>query len=430
MKIARAGALACSLLPLTALALPALPDDTELRARVQTLEEEVRSLRRELNEMRAPGRGARTQAQASEATPAATADQPLPPAAKPAREEPPAPAPPQTVTSGAKLFNPNIGMIGNFIAAVGRSAGSPYIAPTPSLSLQESEASFQEVIDPYARADFFLAFGEEGVEVEEGYVTFLNLPGDLLLKAGKMRATFGRLNAFHNHTLPWVDRPLVMYNLLGGNTNDPDTGIKDAGVSVSRIVPAGSAFVEATGEVFRGTSGTLFRAEQRSDVSVVGHLRSYVDLNDSTNLEVGGSYARGSNEFGSQFITQLYGADITLRWRPLSRAIYESLALRTELIWSRRDEPVQIQRAFGFYVSGDYQFARRWTAGLRYDWSERANNPDAVDRGGSAVLTFRPSEFNQLRMQYRRTQFAGSSASDELLVQLLFTLGAHGAHPF
>jgi hypothetical protein len=35
-----------------------------------------------------------------------------------------------------------------------------------------------------------------------------------LLKAGKMRATFGRLNAFHNHTLPWVDRPLVMYNLL------------------------------------------------------------------------------------------------------------------------------------------------------------------------------------------------------------------------
>jgi hypothetical protein len=221
-----------------------------------------------------------------------------------------------------------------------------------------------------------------------------------------------------------------MYNLLGGSTNDPDTGIKDAGVSISRIVPAGGAFMEATAEVFRGTSGTIFKAEQRSDVSIVGHLRSYVDLNDATNLEVGGSYARGSNEFGSQFITQLYGADVTLRWRPLSRAIYESLALRTELIWSRRDEPAQIQRAFGFYVSADYQFSRRWTAGLRYDWSEQANNADVVDKGGSAVLTFRPSEFSQVRAQYRRTQFAGASASDELLFQLLFTLGAHGAHPF
>jgi hypothetical protein len=419
-----------SLLPLAALAQPAPPDNAELRARVQTLEEQVRALRRELDEMRTAGQGKGGQAMVSEAMPAATAAKPPSAASAPVREEPPVTAPPQIATSGAKLFNPNIGIIGNFVAALGRPAGSPYIAPTPSLSLQESEASFQEVIDPYARADFFLAFGEEGVEVEEGYVTFLNLPGDLLLKAGKMRATFGRLNAFHNHTLPWVDRPLVMYNLLGGSTNDPDTGIKDAGVSVSRIVPAGGAFVELTGEVFRGTSGTLFKATERSDVSFVGHLRNYVDLNDATNLEIGGSYARGSNEFGSLFITQLYGTDVTLRWRPLSRAIYKSLALRTELIWSRRAEPVQIQRAFGYYVSADYQFARRWTAGLRYDWSERANDADVTDKGRSAVLTFRPSEFSQIRAQYRRTQFAGASASDELLFQLLFALGAHGAHPF
>ena len=47
--------------------------------------------------------------------------------------------------------------------------------------------------------------------MEEGYVTFPTLPRGLLVKAGKMRANFGRLNAFHNHTLPWVDRPLVMY---------------------------------------------------------------------------------------------------------------------------------------------------------------------------------------------------------------------------
>ncbi len=38
--------------------------------------------------------------------------------------------------------------------------------------MHESEASFQAIVDPYARADFFIAFGEEGVELEEGFITF------------------------------------------------------------------------------------------------------------------------------------------------------------------------------------------------------------------------------------------------------------------
>ena len=32
----------------------------------------------------------------------------------------------------------------------------------PSLEMHESEVGFQEVIDPYARADFFISFGEQG----------------------------------------------------------------------------------------------------------------------------------------------------------------------------------------------------------------------------------------------------------------------------
>ena len=165
-------------------------------------------------------------------------------------------------TVGSRVFNPDIGLIGNFISATGPSrGGSESIAPLPFATLQESEVSFQAIVDPYARADFFLALGEEGIEVEEGYVTFPTLPGGLLVKVGKMRANLGRLNAFHNHTLPWVDRPLVMYNLLGGSPLDPDTGIKDAGVSVSRLIPAGNLFLEATGEIFRGDSGTVFQVQ-------------------------------------------------------------------------------------------------------------------------------------------------------------------------
>ncbi|HLE57347.1 MAG TPA: hypothetical protein VJB15_09710 [Rhodothermia bacterium] len=75
-------------------------------------------------------------------------------------------------------------------------------------------------------------------------------------------------------------------------------------------------------------------------------------------------------------------------------------------------------------------FARRWTAGVRYDRSERAAEPSLRDDGASAVLTFRPSEFSALRWQYRRSDFADTRTADELLLQVLFVIGAHGAHPF
>ena len=99
----------------------------------------------------------------------------------------------------------------------------------PSLAMHEAEASFQAIVDPYARADFFMAFGEEGVELEEGFITFPTLPGGLLTKVGKMRAAFGKVNTFHTPSLPWTDRPLVTENLVGG-----EEGITDAGVSVAR----------------------------------------------------------------------------------------------------------------------------------------------------------------------------------------------------
>lgn len=405
---------------------------TDVPARLQALEEHVKQLEAELAILRAQlnSAGPPASLQPSAGIPATA---PVPGQVPTAGQEAAGSLPVYgAATAGTKIFNPDIGMIGNFVSATGKSrGGSDAIAPIPFATLQESEASFQAIVDPYARADFFLAIGEEGIEVEEGYVSFPTLPGGLLLKAGKMRANFGRLNAFHNHTLPWIDRPLAMYNLLGGSPLDPDTGIKDAGISVSRLIPAGSLFLETTGEVFRGDSGTVFTSSRRSDFSTVGHLRAYADFTDDTNVEIGGSYARGHNELGSGFVTQLYSTDVTVRWRPLNRAIYRSLVGRTELFWSRRAQRPALQSAFGGYASLDYGFRRRWFAGGRYDWSDRAAEASIQDRGESAVLTFWPSEFTQVRSQYRRTRYGdGPRVAHELLMQVLFTIGAHGAHPF
>ena len=336
-------------------------------------------------------------------------------------------------SAAAKALNPDVSVIGDFIGAAGGNS-APNLAtlqPFPSLQMHESEIGLQAIIDPYARGDFFMSFGETGVNVEEGYITFTALPAGFVAKVGKMRSAFGKVNLMHNHVLPWVDRPLVTTNLVAG-----EDGIDDAGFSIERILPAPKGvFLEATGQLFRGDSGDVFRATNRSDVSTVAHLRGYKDISESTNLDLGLSYARGHNDAvltapGMDFITQLYGVDATVRWKPLRRSIYHSFVGRSELIWSQRQQLPREQRAFGFYASGDYQLGRRWFTGVRYDRSDRSRYDNLTDKGVAATLTYWPSEFSQLRGEYRFTRYAENRDSNEFLMQLIFSLGAHGAHPF
>src|SRR5215831_10765713 len=298
------------------------------------------------------------------------------PAAAPPQAEPAAPAVAPQPTGGAtggsvtnaKVFNPDIAVIGDFLGALGKPNTDPAngFLPLPLFEMHESEAAFQAVVDPYARADFFFSFGEEGVNLEEGYITFTELPGGLLTKVGKFRAAFGKVNTLHNHVLPWTDRPLVTNNLVAG-----EDGIDNAGISVARLIPNPWFFLEATGQVLRGDSGDvqspLFTSTQRSHFAYVGHLRGYQDISESTNIDLGASIAHGYNASGlpvdiNNFTTRLLGVDATVRWKPLQRSIYHSFVGRSEEIWSRREQPDGVQNGSGFYVSAEYQMARRWFA--------------------------------------------------------------------
>jgi hypothetical protein len=323
----------------------------------------------------------------------------------------------------AKVFNPDMAVIGNMLGAVGTN----HVEDSPALQLDEAEASFQAVVDPYARGDFFVSFGPDGAEVEEGFITFTSLPGGLLAKAGKIRSAFGKVNAMHTHALPWTDRPLVTRNLVGG-----DEGISDAGLSVSKLLVNPLFFLEATGEVLRGVSG-VFQGNERSHVSYTGRLRGYRDLTEGTNLDLGTSFAWGHTDLtpDDDATRRLVGVDATFRWRPLRRAIYRRFVGRTELVWNQDRLATGNTSAFGMYASGEYQFAQRWFAGLRYDHSERPLLTGPADKGGALTLTFWPSEFSQVRGQYRHTRYGeeGESAN-EFLFQFLFSIGAHGAHVF
>jgi hypothetical protein len=326
------------------------------------------------------------------------------------------------ISAASKVFNPDMAVIGNFLGAVGKNT----IEPSPALEMSEAETSFQAVVDPYAKADFFLTFGPEGAGIEEGYLTFTSLPGGLLVKVGKMRSAFGKVNQMHSHVLPWTDRPLVTRNLVGG-----EDGISDSGISVSKLILNPIMFLEATGEVYGGSSN-VFSAPSRGDLTYVGHLRGYRDLTEGTNLDLGTSIAYGHNSTGPDEITRLIGVDATFRYRPLRRAIYKRFTGRTELVWSRQEQPSPdfTAKSFGYYASGEYQFARRWFTNIRWDWSERASDSALHDHGPAFTMTYWPSEFSQVRGEYRRTSYAEGVVANEFLFQFLFSIGAHGAHTF
>ena len=254
------------------------------------------------------------------------------PLLEPSPPPPPEPAVAAAAPAGSKVFNPDIAVIGDFLGAAGRNRapGAP-----PALEMHEAEASFQAIVDPYARADFFLRSRPEGAEVEEGFLTFPTLPGGLLMKVGKMRGGFGKVNTMHNHVLPWTDRPLVDENLLGG-----EEGISDSGISRLAAHPE-------SGRVPRGDGRGLPRRRRASSARRDArrpHLRRPPArlprphrIHEPRRRRL--VRVAAATTAGPDFTTRLFGVDVTFRYRPLRRAIYRRLLARTELVWSRRDGP-------------------------------------------------------------------------------------------
>ena len=69
----------------------------------------------------------------------------------------------------------------------------------------------------------------------------------------------------------------------------------------------------------------------------------------------------------------------------------------------------------------------RWIPVYR---SSHATDARLTDNGFSTIVTYWPSEFSQIRSQYRFTRYGQGNNANELIFQFLFVMGAHGAHPF
>jgi hypothetical protein len=333
-------------------------------------------------------------------------------------------------------------------------------------TVQNIELSALGTVDPYLTGEAHLVFqldaaGETNVELEEAFATSQSLPYGLQVKAGMFNTEFGRLNPTHPHAWAFVDAPLVNARLLG-----PD-GLRNPGVRLSWLTPlpwyaellvAAQNSVGETAASFLGASDALEHYGHpvttravRSPEDLVNTARwvNSFSLSDTWTLNAGASLATGPNATGPRNRTLLYGADVYAKWRPLmANHGWPFVTLQAEAMQRRYDAggsrpcPPQggstCKREWlidsGSYAQVVWGFTERWTAGLRGDvagGTGAAGDPARDQRRRlSPNLTFYPSEFSKLRLQYNNEYSATLGRSHAVWAQLEIMLGAHPAHSF
>ncbi len=326
----------------------------------------------------------------------------------------------------APSTNPNMSVIGDFRMAY-QSPARRHI----DAEFHEAEIAAQSVVDPYARADFFFSIardpetGKFGLDLEEGYLTSLDLPAELQLKAGKFRSTFGKINNIHPHALPFIDVPNVYVRYLG------EDGLNDEGLSLSWLVPNPLDFYqELTLEATVGPDGSPSFTRSASDRYLyLTHLKNFWDLTDNATLELGLTGATGPND--SAFTSLLGGVDVTYKWKPVQFNTYRSFVLQGEAIFSRTGiTGAKTERSWGGYLLGTYQIGKRWFLSGRFDYSNLPDNPAFAERAYSGVLGWYATEFQKIEVQYKATTSNAYASINQVMLRSIFVIGAHGAHAY
>ncbi|MEO7794004.1 MAG: hypothetical protein ABIV06_04465 [Thermoanaerobaculia bacterium] len=471
------------------LAAPAYPQVLPPPTGLASGEDPVQQLRQEIDRLRADyeARMAALEARlaalaGSSAAPSpspegAVALAPAPPPPEPvvAQASAPAAAAPITLLSGGGGKNfLNLSLDG--LVAVGASTAEDVQALEPGghdpsqrgFTMQNVEVVFEGAVDPYFRgqANVVLQISPEGesvVELEEAYVTTTSLPHGLQLKGGQFFTEFGRLNPSHPHSWDFVDQPLVNGRFFG-----PD-GLRSVGARLSWLLPTdfySEAFLSvqnSQGETlssFRSVPGeTLFGREvvprnvkSLSDMLLVPRYAASFDLNDNQTLVLGASAALGPNGTGDDGETRIYGVDGFWKWKP-SNAFKGFPFVKVQGEWMHRDLVAAASATgdgldstsfadWGGYLQVNWGWRPGFVAGLRLDSvggdtgeDGPPPNPDAAALAGrfrlSPVLTWFPTEFSKLRLQYNFDHGDAFTADEHSLwLQLEFLLGAHSAHKF
>ncbi len=330
------------------------------------------------------------------------------------------------------------------------------------------ELALNGAVDPYFEGFANIVFkldndNETEVEVEEAFMQTTSLPFNLQLKAGQFFAAFGRLNPVHPHAWEFVDTSLVNGLFLG-----PD-GLRGVGAQGSWTLPlpwysqlifASQNGRGGTGFSFRnpGDDGMFFdrittdrEARGLQDFVWIPRFENSVNLSETQTVLAGVSGAFGSNETGANSRTQIYGADLLYKWKSArAEGGFPFVKWQTEFMYRRfqaghgANDSFPVAETFhdwGLYSQVLWGFKKGWVAGIRGDYVDMQDSEftDDLDRQSrwriSANLTWYPTEFSKIRLQYNqdfleKNFFLSARQVESIFLQWEFILGAHGAHKF
>jgi len=435
---------------------------SEIRQLKESYEARIQALEQRLKD---------AEAKTAVPTPAASATT----AASPPQPAPAVAAAPSAPSSGLSAFNPAIsavlqGAYANLSQDPNKYAFAGFvpsgdIAPAKrSFSLAESELSLSANVDDKVYGNLIFSLSPENtVDVEEAYGLFTAVPYGIAPKFGRFLSSIGYLNDQHQHVWDFYDAPLVYQAFLGGQ-------YQNNGLQVKWVAPT-DLFLELGAEV---GSGESFPGNSRNK-NGVGDGTAYVhaggDVGTSSSWRAGLSYLQTAAKDRDYSQVDLAGndaqlaftgrskiaiADFVWKWAPNGNAQERNFKLQSEVFWRREngnltydaDGALGLTRTGdyrsdqnGFYVQGVYQFIPNWRVGARYDWL----NPGSVDYGSNnayigngsfnpqrtaIMFDWTPSEFSRFRIQYQQAKLRPDVTDNEIFVQYILTLGAHGAHNF
>jgi len=349
-------------------------------------------------------------------------------------------------------------------------------------TLQQAEFSFAGAVDPYFTGEAHVIMTDSSVELEEAFMTTQALPYGLQLEVGHFLTEFGRINPTHPHAWDWVDQPIIVSRLMGGD------GLRNPGFRLGWLTPlpwfsavdvgmqnaSGETAPSFLGEAAGGghSHGHSHGGEEEGEEGIGGRPPVYTDvrnlgdllyllrwshgisLSDDISGVLGGSALYGPNTSGPDGRTWLFGGDLVLKWRPANnfrgwpfvtwqsefmQRNYKADAVHDEA--DMLDLPAAMLRDWGFYTQLLYGFRYGWAGGLRYEYASgsgesvggRAADPMRSTRHRIApLLSWRPTEYSRIRLQYNldRPEFLDNEWQSSVWLAFEVLYGEHPAHKY
>lgn len=348
-------------------------------------------------------------------------------------------------------------------------------------SIGETELAVSGAVDNLFRAEARFVLEQTGgntaVRTEEAYAETLGLPWGTKIKAGKYWSAVGYLNDKHPHQWDFVDLPLVYQSVFGGQLNQ-------TGAQLNWIAPTDNLLLKLGGEIAQGSTayGQNFNGNYNQNKPRLGTVfaKTGGDVGESHSWQGGVSFVRSTTGSGSTANQANYTltnnnqlnfngsntiwiADFVYRWAPFGNPTDQNLKLQGEMFWNKQrgsmsafngegnalaDGTNFTQNQTGFYAQSVYQFMPKWRTAYRYD---RVFNPtnsygfsanpgvltgSQLQSGWSpyrntVMLDWSNSEYSLIRLQLARDNAFGPGLyNNQLFLQYIMSLGAHGAHKY